>query len=71
MGIGGSSLITLAAHDVEGIIPAEPWSYAVVWCALAVVLVLADLRRWCSPAPAAATSPADRLAVPTEAWSAR
>ena len=57
---GGSSLITLVAHNVEGVVPAEPWSYMVVWSALALVLVVADLRRWRTPAPAAATSPVNR-----------
>jgi uncharacterized protein len=60
----GSSLIALVAHDVEGIIPAEGWSYTVVWTLLALVLVVADFRRWRSPAPAAATSPLPRHAAP-------
>jgi uncharacterized protein len=53
---GGSALLTLVAHDVEGIIPAaEPWSYTAVWSALALALVLADLRRWRTAAPPPAT----------------
>jgi hypothetical protein len=66
---GGSSLLTLVAHNVEGVVPAESWSYTVVWCALALVLVVADLHRWRTAAPLAAASPVDRPAVPTEAWS--
>jgi uncharacterized protein len=57
---GGSSLITLVAHDVEGILPSEPWSYLAVWSALALALVAADFRRWRLPAPAPATSPVNR-----------
>ena len=68
---GGSSLLTLVAHNVEGIIPAEPWSYLVVWSALALILILTDLRRWRTRAPAAAQSAADRTAAPTEVWSTR
>ena len=63
---GGSSLLTVVAHNVEGILPSEPWSYLAVWSALALVLVVADFRRWRSPAPAAATSPVVRAEPP--AW---
>jgi membrane protease YdiL (CAAX protease family) len=55
---GGSALLTLIAHSVEGVIhPQLFWSnpavasqatmvYAAVWCLAAVVLVIADWKFW-------------------------
>lgn len=63
---GGSSLIALVSHNVEGVIPGEGWTYAAVWSALALVLVIADLRRWRQPAPVEAISAVDR-SVPAPA----
>ena len=64
---GGSVLMTIVAHATEGTIQTEAfWSagaaaarmsllYGVVWCAVAIVLVVFDWRLWRGPAPAAAT----------------
>jgi uncharacterized protein len=64
---GGSVLMTIVAHATEGIIePSEFWAaaapaaqgsliYDVVWCAVAIGLVVFDWRFWHSPAPATAT----------------
>jgi hypothetical protein len=55
---GASALLTLIAHSVEGLVhPQLFWSdpttasqatlvYATVWCATAVVLVIADWQFW-------------------------
>jgi membrane protease YdiL (CAAX protease family) len=51
----GSVLLVLIAHAVEGAVQDDTVLYPVVWLALAVVLVVADLRWWRRPAPADAT----------------
>jgi uncharacterized protein len=54
---GGSSLLPLVAHNVEGLLPAGSWTYyTAVWVALALVLILADRHRWLTRAPAAAST---------------
>jgi membrane protease YdiL (CAAX protease family) len=64
---GGSVLMTIVAHAAEGIIePSEFWAagaaaaqvgliHDVVWCAVAIGLVVFDWRFWRDPAPAPAT----------------
>jgi membrane protease YdiL (CAAX protease family) len=64
---GGSVLMTIVAHATEGIIePSEFWAagaaaaqggviYDVVWCAVALGLVVFDWRFWRGLAPAPAT----------------
>ena len=64
---GGSVLITIVAHATEGIIePSEFWAagaaaaqggliYDVLWCAVALGLVVFDWRFWRGLAPAPAT----------------
>ncbi|MDQ3864040.1 MAG: CPBP family intramembrane metalloprotease, partial [Actinomycetota bacterium] len=64
---GGSVLMTIVAHAIEGIIePSEFWAAAApaaqagliydgVWCAVAIGLVVFDWRFWRAPAPAPAT----------------
>lgn len=61
---GGSVLMTLLSHDIEGSIQTEQlWTagaaaarmsllYAVVWCTVALVLVVLDRRFWRGSAPA-------------------
>jgi uncharacterized protein (DUF934 family) len=70
---GGSSLITLIAHAAEGSInigglyPEDGGDATraivfnlLLWCAVAVTLLVAYRRFWTSPAPDAAREPADR-----------
>ncbi len=64
---GGSVLMTLVAHSTQGIIqPSEFWAAAepaaqvvlldcVVWCVVAIGLVIFDWRFWRAPAPEPAT----------------
>jgi uncharacterized protein len=59
---GGSVLLVVIAHAAEGAVQHEGLLYMVVWLAVAVVLVVVDLRSWLRPAPAAATWAPD---VPT------
>lgn len=53
---GGSVLLCIVAHAVEGAIQDDTVLYFTVWLLLAVVLVVADRRRWLGRAPAAATT---------------
>jgi CAAX protease family protein len=56
---GGSVLLVLIAHSVEGSIQAEGWAYLILWCLLAVALVAFDARAWRRPpAPEPAAHPA-------------
>jgi membrane protease YdiL (CAAX protease family) len=64
---GGSVLMTLVMHAAEGTIrPNDLWAagaaqvqagllYSVVWCAVAIGLVIFDRQLWRGPAPARAT----------------
>jgi membrane protease YdiL (CAAX protease family) len=64
----GSSLLTLIAHGAEGAVlvttlwPAGPdlerqnWTYAIVWCLVALVLLVVDRRFWVSRSPADTTN---------------
>ena len=52
---GGSVLMTLVAHNIEGDIQAQGWIYMGVWLAVAIGLVIFDWQFWRGPAPAPAT----------------
>jgi membrane protease YdiL (CAAX protease family) len=52
---GGSVLMTLVAHNIEGDIQAQGWIYMGVWLAVAIGLVVFDWQFWRGPAPAPAT----------------
>jgi uncharacterized protein len=52
---GGSVLMTLVAHNIEGSIQAQGWTYMCVWLAVAIGLVVFDWQYWRGPAPAPAT----------------
>jgi hypothetical protein len=52
---GGSLLLVIVAHDLEGTIQAGGWIYMGVWLAVAIGLVVLDWRSWRGPAPAPAT----------------
>ncbi|MCX5359913.1 CPBP family intramembrane metalloprotease [Streptomyces sp. NBC_00124] len=66
---GGSALLTLLAHATEGSINTEDlwpsgagatretWLYVVIWCAVALGLVLAHRRFWTAKAPPGAVEP--------------
>jgi membrane protease YdiL (CAAX protease family) len=76
----GSVLITLIAHATEGSINTsdlwptgadasrETWLYVVVWCAVAVALLVGSRRFWITPARAEATD-RDRKPVVVDAAS--
>jgi len=53
---GGSVLMVVVAHSVEGSIQAQGWIYMGVWLAVAVGLVVFDWKAWRGPAPASATT---------------
>jgi hypothetical protein len=54
---GGSVLLVILAHDLEGSIQYEiGWIVMGVWLAVAIGLVVFDLKAWRSPAPAQATT---------------
>jgi hypothetical protein len=53
---GGSVLLVVVAHVLEGAYQEEGWVYGAVWIALAVLLVLGDPRAWRRPSPAGATT---------------
>ena len=46
---GGSVLLVLMAHSVEGSLPAQGWIYMGVWCAVAIGLLAADWKAWRRP----------------------
>ncbi len=55
---GGSILLLVMAHSVEGSIRYElGWLVMGVWLALAIGLVIFDWKAWRAPAPAPATTP--------------
>ncbi len=62
---GGSVLLVLIAHAAEGAVQHVGLLYMVVWLAVAVLLVVVDLRSWLRPAPAEATT------LPAPATTAR
>jgi hypothetical protein len=52
----GSVLMVVVAHSVEGSLQAQGWIYMGVWLAVAIGLVVFDLKAWRAPAPAEATT---------------
>jgi hypothetical protein len=55
---GGSVLLVILAHDLEGSIQYEiGWIVMGVWLAVAIGLVVFDLKAWRAPAPTGATIP--------------
>ena len=52
---GGSVLLVIVAHNIEGDIQAAGWIYMGVWLAVAIGLVVFDWQSWRGPAPAPAT----------------
>jgi uncharacterized protein len=55
---GGSVLLVILAHDLEGSIQTEiGWIYMGVWCAVAVGLVVFDWKAWRAPAATETTTP--------------
>jgi hypothetical protein len=59
---GGSILLLVIAHDIEGSIQYElGWIVMGVWLAVAIGLVVFDWKAWRAPAPAEATT---ELSVP-------
>ena len=53
---GGSVLLVILAHSVEGSIQAEGWVYMGVWLAVAIGLVLFNWKAWRAPAAAETTT---------------
>jgi hypothetical protein len=54
---GGSVLLVIVAHNLEGSIQYEfGWIYMCLWCAVAIGLVVFDWQFWRGPAPAPATT---------------
>jgi hypothetical protein len=55
---GGSVLLVILAHDLEGSIQYEiGWIVMGIWLAVAIGLVVFDLKAWRAPAPTKATTP--------------
>jgi hypothetical protein len=55
---GGSILLVVIAHNVEGLIQYElGWIVMGVWLVVAIGLVVFDRKAWRGPAPVAATTP--------------
>jgi hypothetical protein len=52
---GGSVLLVLLAHNLEGSLQAEGWIYMIMWCLLAIGLLVLDRNSW--RPPAAVTTP--------------
>jgi hypothetical protein len=53
---GGSVLMVVAAHSVEGSLQAQGWIYMGVWLVVTVGLVVFDRKAWRGPAPAPMTT---------------
>jgi uncharacterized protein len=54
---GGSVLLVILAHNLEGSVQAEiGWIYMGVWLAVAIGLVVFDWKAWREPAPELATT---------------
>ena len=59
---GGSILLLVMAHSVEGSIQYEVgWLVMGVWCAVAIGLVVFDWKAWRRPAPEPATRPPQEI----------
>jgi CAAX protease family protein len=55
---GGSVLMVLIAHSIEGSVQAQGWIYMIVWCAAAAGLIVCDRKAWRRPVdPGVVTSP--------------
>ena len=55
---GGSVLMVVLAHSIEGSVQAEGWIYVGVWCVVAVGLIVCDRKAWRRPVdPRVVTSP--------------
>ncbi len=54
---GGSVLMVIVAHSLEGSIQAGGWLYMGVWCAVAIGLVVFNWKAWRGPAAAGTTTP--------------
>jgi uncharacterized protein len=54
---GGSVLLVIVAHSIEGSIQAGGWIYTGVWCAVAIGLVVFDWKAWRGPAPSGMATP--------------
>ena len=62
---GGSVLLVILAHDLEGSIQYEiGWIVMGVWLAVAIGLIVFDMKAWRDPAPAGAATPPQ--ATPSE-----
>jgi uncharacterized protein len=46
---GGSVLMVLMAHSIEGSLQAQGWIYMGVWCAAAAALIVCDRKAWRLP----------------------
>ena len=58
---GGSVLLVLIAHSIEGSVQAQGWIYVGVWCATAAGLIVCNPKAWRRPAePGTVTSPGAR-----------
>jgi uncharacterized protein len=58
---GGSVLLVLIAHSIEGSLQVQGWVYMGVWCAAAVGLIVLDRKAWRRDVdPRAVTSPEER-----------
>jgi CAAX protease family protein len=65
---GGSILLVVIAHNVEGLIRYEiGWIVMGVWLAVAIGLVVFDWKAWRAPAPAPATTPPPQPIPPSGA----
>ena len=61
---GGSVLLVLIAHSIEGSVQAQGWIYTSAWCAVAIVLVVADRPAWRRPAAGALSAASE----PNSRW---
>jgi hypothetical protein len=65
---GGSILLLVVAHSVEGSIQYElGWLVMGLWLAVAIGLVVFDRKAWRGPAPAEATTPLPQPIPPSGA----
>jgi hypothetical protein len=61
---GGSVLLVVAAHSIEGLIQSEGWIYMGVWLAVTIGLVVFDRKAWRGPAAAETTTPPPQAIPP-------